>query len=256
MLLRWGMASRISGITPLRYSIRDSIRCELLNAAVLRVRRHANVYTGGDLDESIFLVERGRIKLAMSSAAGKECLLGYVAAGDLFGELSLAHRGERLETATAVQDSIVRQIPASTLLDSLNRKGQMGEFVRYLAERLAERQQAIVRLLTADTEHRLAATLLKLGRKFGRPDPQGLCIDFRISHQELSQMVGTTRPRVTEFMIKFESLGLVRRTAKRSLIVNESRLAGYLDGSVPPFRSTGFGSASAKISSRNGPILD
>ena len=250
------MASYTSGNIPLRYCHRDSVRCGFLKGVTLRLRRHDNVYTSGDLGESVFLVVQGRIKLAMSSAAGKECLLGYVAAGEIFGELSLAEHSERLETATAVQDSVVRQVPASALLASLSGKGQMGEFVRYLVERLAERQHVVARLLTSDSEHRLAAALLRLGRKFGRPCPTGLRIDFRISHQELSQMVGTTRPRITEFMVKFESLGLVQKTESRSLILNEPGLAGYLDGSSKVGRLRSSARSPAKISSQIGPILD
>jgi len=241
------MAKPGSELTSLSHWLRDLIRKVPLSASVLRVRRHTNVYASCDTVESVFMIESGRIKLVTFSATGKECLLGLLGAGELFGELSLAQNGERLETATAVQDSIVTQIPAARLLASLSRNGLAHEFVRYLAERLAERQQIIARLLTVDAEHRLAATLLELGRRFGRPHRQGLWIDFRISHQELSQMVGTTRPRITAFMTKFQSLGLIQRPSKRSLIVNEAALAGFLDDPERILPSADPPSGAAKI---------
>lgn len=94
------MASHTSGSIPPCYRLRETAGCGLLKGATLRLRRHDNIYASGDPGERVSLVERGRIKLAISSAAGKECLLGYVAAGELFGELSLAEHSERLQAET------------------------------------------------------------------------------------------------------------------------------------------------------------
>jgi CRP-like cAMP-binding protein len=165
----------------------------------------------------------------MLSPAGKECLLGFQTSGDVFGELSLTGPpARRLETATATEDTCLRSLPAPRFLAGLAREGLLEGFLEYLAGRIGQQQQIITHLVTVDSEHRLAQTLLMLARTIGTPDPPSTRIDSRISHEELSQMVGTTRPRVTEFMSKFRALGLIQVTHERRLIVRQARLAAHL----------------------------
>ena len=66
-----------------------------------------------------------------------------------------------------------------------------------------------------DSEHRLAATLLELGRKLGQRGLLSWRLEHKISHQELAEMVGTTRPRISEFMRRFRQLGLIESTPCR-----------------------------------------
>ncbi|MDZ4345222.1 MAG: helix-turn-helix domain-containing protein [Candidatus Binatia bacterium] len=49
-----------------------------------------------------------------------------------------------------------------------------------------------------------------------------------MSHEELSEMVGTTRPRISLFMERFKHLGLIERGAERFLIIKEKKLTDYL----------------------------
>ncbi len=65
----------------------------------------------------------------------------------------------------------------------------MGQFIRFLTVRLSGQRQAITNLATVDCEHRLGAALLRPFRKLG--ESESGVLQQRISHQELSQMVGT-----------------------------------------------------------------
>jgi CRP-like cAMP-binding protein len=100
--------------------------------------------------------------------------------------------------------------------------------VQYLTARVSEQQQIITYMVTVDSEHRLGETLLALARKLGQPDPPNTLIEHKITHEELSEMVGTTRPRITEFMTKFRGLGLIDWSAEHFLIVREPALNDYL----------------------------
>ena len=61
----------------------------------------------------VYFIESGQIKLLMLSADGKECLLAIHSGGDIFGELSLSGLGARLETATAMKATTLKQIPCA-----------------------------------------------------------------------------------------------------------------------------------------------
>jgi CRP-like cAMP-binding protein len=212
-----------------KVQLRDSLQRETINTHAIKVSRHANVYTCGDHDEMVYFLESGQVKLLMLSSEGKECLLAIHAAGDIFGELCLAgSSAARLETATAMKQTLLKQIPYSQFFARLGRDSLFEGFVRYLAVRIADQQQVIANLVTVDSEQRLGKTLLQLARTMGKKDPRSIRIELRISHEELSEMVGTTRPRISMFMQRFRNLGLIEMSTEHFLIIKENKLAAYL----------------------------
>ena len=208
--------------------MRDSLERETRNSRSINVAKHDHVYTVGETVESVYFVESGKIKLVMLSTAGKECLLAIHGSGDIFGELCLSGLAGRLETATAMEDTVLKRIPCARFLERLSRDSLLEGFVKYLAVRVADQQEVIANLVTVDSEQRLGKTLLQLARKLGKKDPRSIRIELRISHEELSEMVGTTRPRISLFMQRFHNLGLIETNRDRFLVIKENKLTDYL----------------------------
>ncbi len=208
--------------------LRDSLQRETLSSRAVKIERHANVYSAGDRDDMVYFIESGQIKLLMLSSEGRECLLAIHGGGDIFGELSLSGLGARTETATAMQATTLKQMPCAQFFACLGRDSLFEGFVRYLAVRIADQQQVIANLVTVDSEQRLGQTLLQLARTMGKKDPRSIRIELRISHEELSEMVGTTRPRVSLFMQRFHHLGLIETNKDRFLVIKEKKLTDYL----------------------------
>lgn len=208
--------------------MRNSLQRETLNFRAVKIARHANVYTCGDQDGMVYFIESGQVKLLMLSSEGKECLLAIHSAGDIFGELCLAGFGSRLETAAAMQETLLKKIPSSQFLARMSRDSLLEGFVRYLAVRIADQQQVIADLATVDSEQRLGKTLLQLARTLGKKEARGTRIELKISHDELSEMVGTTRPRISLFMQRFRNLGLIETNLERFLVIDEKRLTDHL----------------------------
>jgi len=211
-----------------KQQMRDSLRHETLNSRAVTIPRHANVYTCGDQDETVYFIESGQIKLLVVSPEGKECLLAIHGGGDIFGELCLSGLGARHETAVAMKETKLKQIPCEQFFARLNRDALSEGFVRYLAVRVADQQQVIANLVTVDSEQRLGKTLLQLARSIGKKDPHSIRIELKITHEELSEMIGTTRPRVSLFMQRFHNLGLMETNKDRFFIIKEKKLTDYL----------------------------
>jgi CRP/FNR family cyclic AMP-dependent transcriptional regulator len=206
----------------------ESLQRETMNSRAVKIARHANVYACGDHDEVVYYIESGQVKLLMLSSEGKECLLAIHSAGDIFGELCLSGLDGRLETATAMQATTLKQVPCDKFFARLDRDSLFEGFVRYLAVRVADQQQVIANLVTVDSEQRLGKTLLQLGRSMGKKDPHSIRIELKISHEELSEMVGTTRPRISLFMQRFHNLGLIETNKDRFFVIKENKLSDYL----------------------------
>ena len=245
------MKQQAQRVDPFKQQMRESLQHETLNSRAVTIARHANVYTCGDQDEMVYFIERGKIKLLMLSPEGKECLLAIHSAGDIFGELCLSGSGARLETATAMENTIVKKIPRSQFLARLSRDSLLEGYVRYLALRIADQQQVIANLVTVDSEQRLGKTLLQLARALGKKEPRGTRIELKLSHEELSEMVGTTRPRISLFMQRFRNLGLIEINRDRFLVINEKKLTDYL-----AVRAVGHPCARRYNSCQSRPVLD
>ena len=207
--------------------MRESLRRETLNSRAVTIPRHGNVYNCGDRDERVYFIESGQIKLLVLSPEGKECLLAIHSTGDVFGELCLAGLA-RHETATAMKETQLKRIPCTQFFTRLSRDSLFEGFVRYLAVRVADQQQVITNLVTADSEQRLGQTLLQLARTLGKKDPRSIRIELKISHEELSGMVGTTRPRISFFMQRFRKRGLIETNSDHFLVIKEHELTDYL----------------------------
>lgn len=208
--------------------MRDSLQHETKNSHAIHLSKNHHVYTIGDEIELVYFIESGKVKLVMTSPEGRECMLAIHAAGDIFGELCLSGLGARLETATAMDDTVLKQLPCDKFLERLAKDSLLEGFIKYLTVRVADQQEVIANLVTVDSEQRLGKTLLQLARKLGKKDPRSIRIELRISHEELASMVGTTRPRISMFMQRFRNLGLIELSEEHHLIVKEHTLMTYL----------------------------
>jgi len=200
------------------------------SATQVRVPRNAHVFNVGDRDDGLYLIESGQVKTVTYSRDGKQCLLSIYTTGDVFGELCLLSTG-RAETATAMRSTTLRRIPATKFRAALADHELLESFLGYLTLRLTEQQQVITNLVTMDSERRLAAVLLILADKLGKRQALGTRIEQRITQEELSGMVGTTRSRVGYFLKRFSEAGLVRRTSDSFLVIDEHSLTNFLEAS-------------------------
>ncbi|MEP7273597.1 MAG: Crp/Fnr family transcriptional regulator [Acidobacteriota bacterium] len=208
--------------------MRESLRQETKDSRAVTIPKDTHVYMCGDSDEMVYFIERGQVKLLMISPEGRECLLAIHAGGDVFGELCLSGQGARQETATAMEETVIKQIPCPRFFERLRRDALFPGFVQYLTVRIADQQQVIANLVTVDSEQRLGKTLLTLARTLGKKDPRSIRIELKITHEELSEMVGTTRPRISVFMQRFRNLGLIETNEDHFLVIKENKLTAYL----------------------------
>jgi CRP/FNR family transcriptional regulator, cyclic AMP receptor protein len=196
-----------------------------------KVNKHSRIYTCGERNDTIYFIVSGEVKLLLQSNEGKECLVSIRMAGDLFGELCLTGHLRRLESAVAMSDSSLKKASAREFLASIKSTPLMERFVQYLTLRLSEHQEVIAAMATVNSEQRLGKTLLYLGRLLGKDETQGRMIHNRISHEELSEMVGTTRPRIGILLKKFRQLGLIGVNAEHRILIQEKKMQEYLVGS-------------------------
>lgn len=166
------------------------------------------IFLQGDPADSVFYIQSGKVKVTVVSEQGKEAVVAILGPKEFCGEGCLAGQLRRMGTATAMMESEIMRLEKRAMIRVLHEEPAFSEmFVAYLLARTIRVEEDLVDQLFNSSEKRLARALLLLANfgKEGRPEP----IIAKISQQTLAEMIGTTRPRVSQFMNKFRKLGFI-----------------------------------------------
>jgi CRP/FNR family cyclic AMP-dependent transcriptional regulator len=190
---------------------------------IVTVPKKHTIFTQGDSSDSVFYIQRGRIKLTVLAKNGREATIGILNEGDFFGEGCLAAQPLRMCTATAMTDSTLMRIDKKSMMEVIHREHSFSDmFVAYLLTRNIRYEEDLVDQLFNSSEKRLARILLLLAH-FGKDGKPEVAIP-KISQETLAEMVGTTRGRVNFFMNRFRQLGFIDYHASDELQVHRSLL--------------------------------
>ncbi len=175
---------------------------------VIECGTNRNIFLQGQPADSLFYIRRGKVKLTVMSQQGKEAIVAILGVGEFFGEGCLAGQQSRMATAVAMTDCTLDKIEKSLMARMLHEQHDVSElFVKHLLSRNIRYESDLVDQLFNSSEKRLARILLLLAHfgKESRAEP----VIPRVSQDDLAQMVGTTRSRVSHFMNKFRELGFI-----------------------------------------------
>jgi CRP-like cAMP-binding protein len=192
--------------------------------AVLEYGANRMIFAQGDLADSVWFLQQGKVKLTVTSEQGKEAIITILDAQGLFGEGCLAGQPLRISAAIAVTDCTLYRIEKPLMMHLLHEQHEISElFVNHLLTRNIRFEEDLVDQLFNSSEKRLARILLLLAH-FGK-EGRAETILPSINQENLAQMVGTTRSRVSHFMNKFRKLGFVDYTGSGALTVNSGLLS-------------------------------
>jgi CRP-like cAMP-binding protein len=166
------------------------------------------IFAQGDDADSVFYIQKGKVRLTVVSAVGKEATIAIVSEGNFFGEGSLAGQLLRMGSAAAMTDCELLRVEKKAMMNALHREHSFSDmFVGYLLARNIRYEEDLVDQLFNSSEKRLARVLLLLAH-FGKEGIPETVVP-KISQETLAEMVGTTRSRVSFFMNRFRKLGFI-----------------------------------------------
>jgi CRP/FNR family transcriptional regulator, cyclic AMP receptor protein len=180
---------------------------------ILEYRKDQIVFAQGDIANTVFYIQKGRVKVVVISEQGKEAVVGILEPGQFFGEGCMNGHSLRIATTTAMEECLVTAITKTAMLATLHSEPKFSElFMAYLLTRNSRIEEDLIDQLFNSSEKRLARLLLLLAN-FGK-DGSPQSISPNISQETLAEMIGTTRSRVSFFMNKFRKLGFISYNGK------------------------------------------
>src|SRR6267154_5521215 len=159
-----------------------------------RYARNQKIFSQGEVADTLFFIQEGKVKLTVLSELGKEAVVGIFAEGQFFGEGCLGGAELRAATSHAMEDCLITSITRKAMLAALESEPEFSAFfIAYLLSRNSRIEDDLIDQLFNSSERRLARLLLLLA-DFGK---EGGVIPVTLSQETLAEMIGTTRSRVS-----------------------------------------------------------
>jgi CRP-like cAMP-binding protein len=182
-------------------------------ALTIRVARGEAAYDAGDPCDRVFLVTGGRIKIVRTSADGGESIVGLRAPGEIFGEIGwMRPVNVRATSAVAIEAAVVQSLDAALFAQRIGGDTVIARaYARGLARRLSALEHELTELAGKSVPGRLVDLLGRLAREHGIAEADGaLRIGLALTHQDLADLIGTSRETLTKELGVLADVGLLR----------------------------------------------
>ena len=203
---------------------------ELLNTlaphvSLLEVKRRRVIFLPGDPGTFLYFLNSGRVKISRVTRDGKELTLCYLDPGELFGELCLVDGGPREDMAETMENSLVSEVPREAFLKVLEQNAILGtRMTQLLCQRRRELERKVEDLVFKDVSAKLAELLLNLSQQHGIDDRRGTLLGVKITHQEMANLIGSTRETVSLTLSQFKRSELLTTEGRRIILIDSDGL--------------------------------
>ena len=195
------------------------------SAKVESFRARQVIYLPGDRAVGVHFLAAGRVKISKVTRDGKELTLAYRTGGDFFGESCLLEGGPREEMAEAMESSTTVEIERSSLDRLIAAHATVGhQFTRTMIARRRELESKVEQLIFKDVGSKLAELLLRLGSEHGIENKRGLVLGVKITHQEMANLIGSTRETVSLTLSQFKRKGYIETEGRRVILADREGL--------------------------------
>jgi CRP/FNR family cyclic AMP-dependent transcriptional regulator len=194
-------------------------------AQMATFRARQVVYLPGDRAAGIHFLANGRVKISKVTRDGKELTLAYRAAGDFFGETCLLDGRPREEMVEAMEPCTTVEVTQDALDDVLKSNVSVAYlFVKTLITRRRDLETKVEQLIFKDVGSKLAELLLRLGAEHGVENKKGLILGLKITHQEMANLIGSTRETVSLTLSQFKRKGFIATEGRKVILADSEGL--------------------------------
>src|SRR5918992_2734632 len=189
------------------------------------------IFTPGDPDDQLYFLLEGTVRLYKIYGDYKEATTALLRDGGVFGKLSLVEGRWQDVFAEAVTDVQVAGVQKATLTEVIKRRPEFAmKLFSSFSERLRQSDEVIESLLYREVSARLATLLLNLAERFGEEDGSGTLLGVRLTHQELANMIASTREAVSKVMSEFQREGSIEVQNRRIVLLNKEAIVERASG--------------------------
>ena len=190
------------------------------------------IFTPGDPDDQLYFLVEGTVRLYKIYGDYKEATTALLKNSGVFGKLSLVEGRWQDVFAEAISEVRVASVQKAALTEVIKRRPDFAmKLFASFSERLRQSDEVIESLLHREVSTRLATLLLNLGERFGEVNGgPGTVLDMRLTHQDLANMIASTREAVSKVMSEFQRDGSIEVKNRKIVLMNKEALSDRASG--------------------------
>lgn len=187
----------------------------LPHKSVIDYRRGQVIYDEGQPSNGIYLVVRGRVKTSVPVDDGSQTVIEIFAAEQFFGESGLLNLDHRGESAMALENTALMSWTTAEIEEQVDRQPKLGlALIQMLVERCLDFEERLQSFALDKTPERIMRALLRFADRLGSRAEDGSVRIPPLTHQLISEYVGTSREIVTFQMNRLRQEGFIRYSRK------------------------------------------
>lgn len=180
--------------------------------------RDAVIYEDGSMGDYMYIISEGQVKITKMSEDGREKILEILGPGNFHGEMALLDRAPRSASAKTITPCVLLALSRADFLGLLKQNHEVTlELIRVLARRLRETDEQIKGLLFERVEGRTRRLMARLAKE-PVPGREDKIATSPITHQQLADLVGTSRETITRVVKELKDEGWLEQEGKRYLV--------------------------------------
>jgi CRP/FNR family transcriptional regulator, cyclic AMP receptor protein len=223
-----------SSAVPVSHSEREDILALLPVSTIVEYRKGKIIYGPDQPSTSIYVLAAGTVRLSHIADDGYEAVVELIRPDEMFGESAFLNLARSSERATAHENTEVMVWPVSTIEDLITKRPRLAvSLLQISAQRNVDFAQRIESLVIDNIERRLARTLIRLSKRLGAAAEDGSIRMIPMTHQLLSQHIGTSRELVTSHMNRFRKKGFLDYT-RQQIVLYPSAFANWTNTASTP----------------------
>jgi CRP-like cAMP-binding protein len=176
------------------------------------------------VDNDVYLVIAGRVRITTFSASGREVVFGEMRGGQWFGDFAAIDGHARSADVVAIEETLVASMSPALFRRVIHENVEVCDRVlRRLVNSVRELTERVYDFSTLGVQNRVHAELLRLARQAGIVDNTA-CIDPAPKHADIAAQISTYREQVTREISAMVKQGLVRRSGRALVVADVARL--------------------------------
>lgn len=190
------------------------------------VKKRQPLYLPGDPSSNVYLLKKGRVKIANTAPSGKEVTFDILEPGEVFGELEVLEDAPRSTSAEALDDTLICVIPRKDFDQYLAMHPNVTvKLTKLIGLRLKKIQSRVEDLVFRDVPARLAHLLVELSKSDGVKEATGIRLKAKLTHQEMANLIGCSRETVSTIMGQFRDQGLIHMDGRTITLLKPDALS-------------------------------
>lgn len=173
----------------------------------------------------IYILKKGAAKVFLLTADGREIMLAIRLPGNIIGMTAIFGWGRRVSYVSALEDVELLAIKVTELNKFImNNINVAILIINILGARLHHSRMIIEDLSSKNVQERLIRFILNLASQIGKKSKDGLVINLALTHEQIGQMIASSRQTVTLMINDLEYRGWIKKTRNRIIILDKAAM--------------------------------